>query len=466
MLRMCNCATIVATVLLIAAVVTVECLAGPPVGPEKHQVRAAAPAELHEIQRAFQSIIARVSRSTVTIRANRVVAQSVSFADGREARTKTAVVNGSGVVLSECGAILTNEHVIQGASELRIVDCDGNQFEARVIAADARSDMAVLQAGPGHWQPAEFAGPERLVRGQWVIVVGNPYGLANDGRGCASVGVIANLGRRLPGLGEADDRLYHHMIQFTASIHPGNSGGPLFDLDGRLIGIVTAMHTRAPADEGIGFAIPLTPVRQRIIDTLRRGEQIAYGYLGLSIRSIPAPHGGRDSVVIDAVESHGPASDAGLRAGDVIVRYNGQPVTDCGQFAELVGESMAGGMVSVEVLRGGRQKMFAVRVAQRQFWRVACFQGDALLWRGARICEWVPRLKIELTRDGLRAGVVVADVAAASPAAAAGLRPGDVVTRVDNDEITSLDAFERRVGQRNTTIELTLLDRGSVRIEP
>lgn len=449
------------------AVTTAACAAAFPLDDQSGNNSATAPPVLREIQNAFQETIARASKSTVTIRAQRLVAQEViHVGSGRELLARAAVVNGSGVVLSDDGVILTNEHVIQGAGELRVIDSDGNQFGARVIGADARSDLAVLQAESGNWHPVSFVEPEHLARGQWVIAIGNPYGLAHDGNTSASVGVIANLGRRLPGLGDTDDRLYHNMIQFTASIHPGNSGGPLFDLDGRLIGIITAMHTRAPADQGVGFAIPLASAKQKIIDRLRRGEPIVHGYLGLSVRTVSGAKTARDTLVIDAVEAHGPASDAGLKVNDVIRSYNGRPIVDAGQFAELVGETSVGELVSMEVVRKEELRRYEVRVAQRQIWRVACFQGDALLWRGARFCDLTPRLRVAQTRDGVHSGVVVADVVDASAAAAAGLRPGDIVTRIDNVEVMNLEEFERHAHQHKATVELTLLDRDPVKIRP
>src|SRR4030095_233605 len=168
---------------------------------------------------------------------------------------------------------------------------DGKTAVGTVLATDPRSDLAIVHVDRHGLPAAKLCDRARIARGQWTLALVNPYGLGNDGKLSVSIGVISNLNRKLPGLGEADDRLYSDMIQTTAAINPGNSGGPLFNIHGEVVGIVTAMHTRAAADEGVGFAIPLTPGRRTIIDKLKQGRSIEYGYIGLTTHNADSGEG-------------------------------------------------------------------------------------------------------------------------------------------------------------------------------
>lgn len=439
----------------------------PPKTPSRETESAVA--DPRALERAFKSVVERAALSTVSIRARRPLvfpqkpANNEQFTAPREDLfARGALINGSGVVLDERGAILTNEHVVQGAGEITILNHAGESFTARIVATDPRSDLAVLQCDSGTWYPPQWADSGELFRGQWVIATGNPFGLASDGRACAAVGTIANLGRRLPGLGDADDRLYYDMVQVTCSIHPGNSGGPLFDIEGRLIGIVTAMHTRAAADEGIGFALPLSPAKRRVIESLRAGEAIAYGYLGLSVR--PDQHTSR--LCVEAVEPKGPADAAGVRVGDVIVSLNGQSCGDLGHFAEQVGACRAGDIAELALSRGGSWAFCKIRVDRRQLLRVACFQGDAVLWRGARLSEVTPRARVALAGDYACSGVVVTDVVNGSSAETSGLSAGDVIIKLGDLSIGCLDDFERLMRRNTGRVQIGLRDRPAIEVAP
>ncbi len=332
----------------ISALIAPRLLAG---GPQAGAPNAVA--DLDALQRAFQEVIDQVSPSVVGIRAQRRPA-SLDTVGPSGAHV---VVNGSGTIISADGLILTSEHVVQAATDIEILFFDGQRLHALVIAADPRSDLAVLQTARADLRPAPLCDWDHVARGQWTVVLGNPFGLGRDGQLSVSVGVIANLGRELPGLGEADDRFYHDMLQITAPINPGNSGGPLFNIHGELIGVITAMHTRSPADDGVGFAIPMTPVKRRLIDELCAGRTIEYGYLGTTVR-VPdamerAALGVGHGVVVQRVEPEGPAAQAGVGVGDVILEFDGQPVTGPAQLAELVGQTPAGAVIQLSLRRGG-----------------------------------------------------------------------------------------------------------------
>jgi S1-C subfamily serine protease len=328
-------------------------------------------ADLGVLERAFQEVIVQVSPSVVGIRVQR----QLPIADEVTSSAAHVTVNGSGTVLSADGLILTSEHVIQDASEIEVLFFDGQRLPALVLAADPRSDLAVLLTARADLHPAVLCDWDRVARGQWIVVLGNPFGLGRDGQASVSVGVIANLRRQLPGLGEADDRFYRDMLQITAPINPGNSGGPLFNIRGELVGVVAAMHTRSPADDGVGFAIPLSPAKRRLIELLSAGRTIDYGYLGTLVR-VPgaaerAALGVGYGVVVQRVEADGPAAQAGIVAGDVLLELDGQPVTGPGQLAEVVGQTPAGSVVQLALRRGGEVLSLHATLARRDGSRVS-----------------------------------------------------------------------------------------------
>jgi serine protease Do len=216
--------------------------------------------------------------------------------------------------------------------------------------------------------------------------MGNPYGLATDGQASVAIGVISNLHRQLPGLGEDDDRFYYDMIQTTASIHPGHSGGPLFNLRGEVIGVVTAMHTHAAGDDGVGFATPLTDAKRRLIDRLANGRPIEYGYVGALVGMPTAAEreaaGRPGGVVVQRIESNGPAARAALAVGDLVLTWNGQSVWAPGQFAELVGQTPSGARITVTYVRGGKPAETAIDVEARDVARAALLRESGVVMHG------------------------------------------------------------------------------------
>lgn len=335
-------------------------------------------ADLAALERAFQRVVEQVSPSVVGLRVQRRQAAPSEAADPLAPAApaeQLIAVNGCGTVVDADGLILTNEHVVQSAVLIDASFHDGQHLPARVLAADPRSDLAILQVPRTGLQPAQMCTWNAVARGQWAVVVGNPFGLGGDGRLSVSVGVIANLGRQLPGLGETDDRFYRDMIQITAPISPGNSGGPLFSVRGELMGIVTAMHMRAAADEGVGFAIPMNPAKRAVIELLQQGRTIEYGYLGLTVRA-PEQHerewlGTDHGVIVQRVDPTGPAAEAGLSVGDALLKFDGQAILGPGQLAEWVGQCPVGRSVPLEILRARTTLAITARVARRDSERVA-----------------------------------------------------------------------------------------------
>lgn len=428
-----------------------------------------APADAGAVERAFESLAARVAPSVVGIRARRRCA--VEPAEDRTAGVgeQLVVVNGSGTVIRADGSILTNEHVVRGASAIDVMLHDGSALPATIHAGDARSDLAIVRVARQDLPAAQFCDWSRVARGQWALTLGNPYGLGNDGKLSVAVGVIANLDRRLPGLGEADDRFYGDMIQITAPIVPGNSGGPLFNLRGELTGVVTAMHTRSPDDQGIGFAIPMTPQRRQTIERLLRGESIDYGFIGITVRAATADElraaGGTTSgVVIESIEADGPAAGAGLRTGDLIQSFDATSIATAAELVERVGRTPIGAQVDVQVRRGAERIAAQLTVEPRRAARVSGLRGGAILWRGLRLAN-VTREDGERVGSGA-GGVVVIDIAPDSPAGRVDLRIGDVIERIADDAVDDINAFRQRVSAEQGVIRVSVRGRGVIQIGP
>lgn len=432
-------------------------------------------ATLEAVQRAFQQVIERVSPSVVGIRVKRrYVAVLPGVRDGPDAGTfeQLVVVNASGAVIGRDGLILTNEHVIQSASQIEVMFHDGRTLPATIVSADPRADLAVLRVERAPLEPAEFCDWSAVARGQWTIALGNPFGLGGDGQLSASVGVISNLSRRLPGLGDVDDRLYHDMIQTTAAINPGNSGGPLFNIQGELVGIVTAMHTRSAVDDGIGFAIPLTPARRHVIEQLVEGRPIEYGYLGVTVRSpehverATAGIGQDFGVVVVEVESGGPAAKANIREGDLILRYKHQQVRGPADLAEQVGATPVGQRVPVDLYRGPKRLTVSATIDRRQVSRIGWMRGGAILWRGMRLANLTPDSRLRMNADVNATGVVVIDVLEKSPAGRARVRIGDVIEQVGEAPVNDIVGFRRRVSSQAGMVAIAVRGRGTLKVPP
>lgn len=426
--------------------------------------------DLAAIQAAFESVVHGVSDSVVGIRAQRRHLSGSGISEIDTVLEQVVQINGSGTVIRPDGLILTNEHVVHSASDIEILFNNGTSLPATVVAADPRSDLAVLHVARRGLTPARIADHEAVGRGQWAIAVGNPFGLGSDGQLSVSVGVISNLNRRLPGLGEVDDRLYNDMIQTTASINPGNSGGPLFNVRGEMIGVVTAMHTRAAVDEGIGFAVPMTPARLRIIDQLCAGRAVAYGYLGLKVRpledeeyaacGLDAPSG----ALVEDLEPGGPADRAGMKIGDVVVRYGGHAVRGPSQLVELVGRSPVGEEVRVDVVRAMHPHSLRLEVDRREVSRVSWMRGSAIVWRGLRLSRLTPEARRHMSVEDEARGLVVIDVLAGGAGAGAGVQVGDVLHRVGGEEVETTAEFLRCVQSADGSVALEFHRGGVIEI--
>ena len=342
---------------------------------------------------------------------------------------------GSGVIVDAAkGYVLTNHHVIDNADEITVALKDRRSFKAKLIGSDAGTDIALLQIEADDLSALPLGDSDALRVGDFVIAIGNPFGLGQT----VTSGIVSALGRS--GLNIEG---YEDFIQTDASINPGNSGGALVDLDGKLIGINTAIIGPAGGNVGIGFAVPVNMVAS-VMDQLVRYGEVRRGRLGVGIQDVtPALAEAmnldtRRGAVINQVEPDSPADKAGLKAGDVVVAIDGREVRNAADLRNRVGLMRVGEDVEITVLRDGHRKTVRARIGKAEAVKVAGGETAAAL-RGAvfgNIEQGHPLY-------GQVEGAVVASVEPGSPAARNGLRPGDVIVAINRQQVRNADELKR-----------------------
>jgi len=345
---------------------------------------------------------------------------------------------GSGFIINKAGYILTNDHVVEDARQIRVTLKDGRQFTAHVIGTDNKSDVALIKIDPAHDLPVAPLGDSDKVKvGEWVMAIGNPFGFDHS----VTAGIVSAKGRFIPG--NFDD-----FIQTDASINPGNSGGPLIDLRGAVVGVNSAIYTRTGSSMGIGFAIPVNLVKQEL-PQLRASGKVVRGWLGVYIEQVPPelaikdklpdPHGAMVAEVIDK----GPAAIAGIRRGDVIVQFDRRPLEQSQELPLIVGEVPIGRTVTITIVRNGVVKELPITVTPSREEQVASAEDapdPAAL--GLTVRDLTPELAHQLNAGDTR-GVMVAAVAPGSSAAASGLKPHDLILQVNRKSVRDVGAYQR-----------------------
>jgi len=346
---------------------------------------------------------------------------------------------GSGVIVSPDGYVLTNNHVVERGARLRVGLLDGRELIAKVVGTDPSSDLAVLKLDTKEKLPYVPMGrSDDLLIGETVIAIGNPFGLAHT----VTTGVLSAVHRSF----RAEDRTLFDFLQTDASINPGNSGGPLLDIDGRLIGVNTAILGDRSA--GIGFAIPIDRARRIAEDLVAHGE-VREGYLGIAVTDLPAKEGSAEQasggVVVTAVDPDSPGGRAGVRKGDVVESVDGYPLQGAEEFRFRVRDLAIGGTARLELRRGGSHVSTSVPAVE-----LSPQRAGELVQR---------RVGITVTDEKGRSGtlVVLRKVAPGSPAAQAGLQAGDLVREVNSSEVATVEEFRRAAARARRSGQLVLL---------
>ena len=359
--------------------------------------------------------------------------------------------NGSGVIIDAEGHILTNHHVVKHAEDVRVTLTDGREYEARVIGRDPKTDLAVLQVDAAEPLPVATLGSSDTLRvGDWVMAIGNPFGLNHT----VTAGIVSGKGRII-GAGPYDD-----FLQTDASINPGNSGGPLFNMGGDVVGINTAM---VPHGRGIGFAIPIDTAKPLIPQMVATGG-VTRGYLGVSIQSITPELakamklGGTQGALVGEVMPDSPAARAGLQTGDVITAFDGKPVATSRDLPGIVADTPVDQDVTVTVQRQGESLDLAVTVGKMHAKTVRAAE-EPEPGRGNLGLYLRDRQADARGDDDLAVanGVLVTRVQPGSPAAASGIRGGDVILQVDQKRVDSIADVKQVLAETEEESPVVLL---------
>lgn len=376
-----------------------------------------------------------------------------------EEEAPTAQGAGSGFFISADGYIVTNNHVVEDATEIKVRLADQRELTARVVGTDAATDLAVIKVEGADFPFVSFEDQAQPRVGDWVIAIGNPLGLG----GTATAGIVSALSRQNIDPGSAG---YVDFLQIDAAINRGNSGGPTFDIYGRVIGVNSAIYSQTGGSIGIGFAIPAS-VAKPITEQLMRDGRVERGYVGLTLRSLSpddwAAYGqARDfkGAFVELVTEGGPADRAGAKAGDIITAVNGQAVANSTEATRLVGAARPGSTIRMDVIRDGRRQAISIRSGTRPSeaelraglsgepstetpGQAPTAQGEVV--EGARVTAVTPALRQRFGLGESVSGIVVTDVERNTPAGRLGLRAGDVISRADTREVRSVADFQAAV---------------------
>ncbi len=362
---------------------------------------------------------------------------------------------GSGVIVAEDGLIVTNEHVIRDADEIIVRLWNRSEYPARVVGADARTDVALLRIRPSGKLPTAVLGDStRLKVGEWAIAVGNPFGLEST----VTLGVISATGRSDLGADPAED-----FIQTDASINPGNSGGPLLNTRGEVVGINTAMVS---AGQGIGFAIPIGTVIS-IEQELARSGTVRRGWLGVEIQSLTPELAesfgarGEKGILVNRVLPRSPAEKGGLRGGDIVTSFRGKPVTGVKDFQKQVASASPGSGVSMDILRGGKRARVEVSVAEMDGPETRRRSRKASVDAWGLAVEGIPARALQ--DMSIQGGVEVGYVDVSGPAWEGGIREGDVLLRINREPLAGVDAYRKAVASqpRGQMVSVLILREGA-----
>ena len=349
---------------------------------------------------------------------------------------------GSGFLISSDGYIVTNNHVVGGATEIEVTLLDGRSFEGELIGADAKTDIALIKIEPQGTLPSVKLGDsDRAEVGEWVMAIGNPFGL----EATVTVGVLSGK-ERVIGAGPYDD-----FLQTDASINPGNSGGPLFNLSGEVIGVNTAIIA---SGQGIGFAVPIN-LAQGVVEQLRADGHVHRGYVGLGIQNLSPelaqalglPEQSKGALVGQVVAG-GPADLAGVKEGDLVVEFDGQTIDSNRALLKSVADTPVGKTAKMKVIRQGREILLEVKVRARPDEDPSLSKEDGPLDAALEVgCDFQDR----------EGKVVITRVVPNSPASKAGLKPGDVILKVGTKRVSNAKELTQRRWSGKTAL---LIERG------
>ena len=440
----------------------------PPSAAESSRAVPNSPAEL---RLSFAPVVKRAAPAVVNIHAARVVENrnplmedplfrrffGPGFGGPREQVQRSL---GSGAIVDPSGLVVTNNHVVEGGSEIKVALSDKREFEAEVVLKDPRTDLAVLRLKDGRerFPSLEFGDSDGLQVGDMVLAIGNPFGVGQT----VTHGIVSALARTQVGITD-----YQFFIQTDAAINPGNSGGPLVDLTGKIIVINTAIFSRSGGSQGVGFAIPANMVKVVVASAISGGSAVQRPWLGAKLQAITSDLAEKFDLkrpagaVVTNVYANSPAARAGLKPGDVIVAVDGHVVDDPNAFDYRFTTRALGGQSQLAVMRNGKEIKVAVALET-----APDLPRDELVIRarspflGAKVANLSPALAEELRLDAAAEGVVVLDVASGTPAQSVGFQRGDVLVSINNEKVAKTRDLDRLTKAGSRVWRVTIIRGG------
>lgn len=416
------------------------------------------PRQIMEASRAFSDIASSVSPSVVNISTVKVIKRDVNpffedpffdffnpFREFKSPRKWKEKSLGSGVIVSPDGYIITNNHVVEQADEVRVTLIDKRSFKAKIIGADPKTDVAIVKIDAKDLPAVHWGDSDKLQVGEFVLAIGNPFGLSHT----VTMGIISAVGRANVGIADYED-----FIQTDAAINPGNSGGPLVNIKGELIGINTAIFSKSGGYQGIGFAVP-SNMAQLVMSQLEQKGKVTRGWLGVTIQELTPELSQKfglknpKGALVGDVAKGSPAEKAGIKRGDVILEFNGKKVEDVGNLRNMVAQSKLGSELPIRLMRGEKEYSVTVMIAELPKEVAEATPGNSPEESGV---EGLSGLNVmELTKEIARQlglhrdekGVVVVRVEPGSAAEEAGIKKGDVIQEIDRKKIENLDDYDR-----------------------
>ncbi|MGO9614375.1 MAG: DegQ family serine endoprotease [Dissulfurispiraceae bacterium] len=418
------------------------------------------PKQIEETSRAFSEIVKAVSPAVVNISSTKIVSRQPSpfddffdffypYPDGRSRRWKEQSL-GSGVIVSSDGYIVTNNHVIEKADDIKVILIDKKSFKAKVIGSDPKTDIAIIKIDANGLPVIPWGDSDGLQVGEFVLAIGNPFGLTHT----VTMGIISAMGRADVGIADYED-----FIQTDAAINPGNSGGPLVNIKGELIGINTAIFSKTGGYQGIGFAVPSNMVHQ-VMDQLKKMGKVTRGWIGVNIQEFTPELAqkfgfqGLEGILVSDIVKGGPASKAGIMRGDIILEFDGKKVKDVGALRNMVAQSKIGSQVKLKVQRGDRELMVTVAIMElpADITELMPSSSEPMenirnALTGITVIDLSATIAKQLGIHRDEKGVVVVKIEPGAAAEEVGIKKGDVIQEVDRSKITNLNDFNKAVSK-------------------
>ncbi|WP_316231720.1 MULTISPECIES: DegQ family serine endoprotease [unclassified Bradyrhizobium] len=454
------------TLIRTSVVLLLSLLAASPLAAQDRRV----PQSQAELRLSYAPIVQRVQPAVVNVYAAKVVQNRNPFLDdpifrrffglqgGPQEQMQRSL--GSGVMIDQSGLVVTNVHVIEGADEVKVSLSDKREFEAEIVLKDSRTDLAVLKLKGTResFVTLDLANSDDLLVGDIVLAIGNPFGVGQT----VTHGIVSALARTQVGITD-----YQFFIQTDAAINPGNSGGALVDINGRLVGINTAIYSKSGGSQGIGFAIPANMVRVVVASAKSGGKAVKRPWLGARLQAVTpeiaeslglrSPTG----ALVASVVANSPAAKAGIKSSDLIVSIDGQTVDDPNAFDYRFATRPLGGSAQIEVQRGGKPMKVAVALETApDTGRNEMVINGRSPFQGAKVANISPAVADELHLDADTEGVVILEPGDGTTAANVGFQKGDVIMAVNNQKIAKTADLDKAARETARVWRITVLRGG------